>query len=132
MANTPEKVTPKKADEWRPVFLSTLRNTGNVRAACQATGITRKTAYQHRNQAPEFAAAWDEALEDAIDALEAVAINRARTSSDTLLIFLLKAHRPGLYRDTSRVLNFNVTPDDLKQMDEDDLDELERKLTSTR
>lgn len=100
MANASQKLTLKKADEWRPIFLTTLRNTGNVRAACQACGITRQAAYKARDNAPEFAAAWDEALEDAIDALEAVAINRARTSSDTLLIFLLKAHRPGLYRET--------------------------------
>jgi hypothetical protein len=100
MANALQKLTPKKADEWRPVFLNTLRNTGNVRASCQAAGITRQVAYAHRSSAKEFAAQWDEALQDAIDGLEAVAINRARTSSDTLLIFLLKAHRPEKYRET--------------------------------
>jgi hypothetical protein len=102
---TDENATPKKrvlADEWRPKFLASLRNSGNVRAACLAAGIDRRTAYRNRDNSTEFAAQWDEALQDAIDALEAVAINRARTSSDTLLIFLLKAHRPEKYRETVR------------------------------
>ncbi len=98
------KSTPKKrhAGEWRPLFLADLAKNGNVWAACRAAGIDRKTAYNHRDQSPEFAAAWDVALQDAIDILEAVAAERARKSSDTLLIFLLKAHRPDKYRETVR------------------------------
>jgi hypothetical protein len=103
-----ENATPKKrvlADEWRPRFLTALRNSANIRAACQAAGIDRRTAYRNRDSAPEFAAQWDEALQDAIDALEQTAIKRAQASSDTLLIFLLKAHRPDKYRET---INQNV------------------------
>ncbi len=96
-----EKVTPKKqgAGEWRPAFLAALRNSANVRASCMAAGISRKTAYQHRNRSAEFRAQWDDAIEDACDVLEAEAWQRARSTSDVLLIFLLKAHRPGMYRD---------------------------------
>lgn len=121
MTNALEKLTPKKADEWRPTFIATLRNSGNIRAACQAAGITRQVAYMHRNKAPEFAKDWDEALQDAIDALEAVAIQRARASSDTLLIFLLKAHRPGVYRET---INQHHTMNALSasQLTDEDLD----------
>lgn len=90
----------RSAGEWRPVFVEALRNSGNVRYACQQAGIDRKTAYKHRETAPEFAAQWDEALEDAIDALEVYARDRAKKNSDTLLIFLLKAHRPAVYRET--------------------------------
>lgn len=93
---------PKRADEWRPVFLQMLRNSGNVRAAATAAGVTRQTVYVHKRRSKEFAEAWEEAMEDAVDALEAVAIDRARKQSDTLLIFLLKAHRPGKYRETIR------------------------------
>lgn len=95
------KLTPKKrtAREWRPVFISTLRNTGNVRASCQAAGVSRPVAYNARESSPEFAKEWDTALQDAIDVLEAVARKRAQESSDTLLIFLLKSHRPEVYRD---------------------------------
>jgi hypothetical protein len=81
-------------------FLLAFRDTGNVRASCQAAGIGRQTAYDWRDQYPPFAAQWDEAQEDAVDVLEAVALQRAKATSDTLLIFLLKAHRPDKYRDT--------------------------------
>lgn len=105
---TRQNLTPEKrqrrpsADEWRPAFLAALRNSGNVRASCQAAKISREAAYSARANAPEFAAEWDSALEDAIDVLEATARQRAQASSDTLLIFLLKAHRPEKYRETTR------------------------------
>lgn len=125
------KSTPKKsAGEWRPAFIETLRNTANVRYACQKAGIDRKTAYKHRDSAPEFAAQWEEALEDAIDTLEAVAQDRARKNSDTLLIFLLKAHRPDKYRENTRSLNINLTPEQIEQMDDAQLADIERKLAA--
>lgn len=97
---TLKKEKRAKADEWRPLFIATLRNTANVRAASQAAGITRRTAYRNREACEEFKQAWDEAIEDACDILEANAFKRANTTSDTLLIFLLKAHRPAKYRET--------------------------------
>src|SRR4051794_38857909 len=100
------KSTPKKpkrtAGEWRPAFLAALRQHGNIRAACQAAGINRTTAYDHRARSAPFAAAWDTALEDACDVLEAMARQRAMATSDLLLIFLLKSHRPAVYRETYR------------------------------
>jgi hypothetical protein len=114
--------TPKKgrrqAREWRPAFIAGLRNGGNVRAAALAAGVDRHTVYRAREASPEFAQEWTDALEDACDILEAVATERAKASSDTLLIFLLKAHRPEKYRD--QVLNKfdgNVT---LRILDDDD------------
>ena len=94
-------MTPKKrpASEWRPIFLATLRNTANVRLAAQAAGIARPYAYAAREQSAEFRAQWDEAMAEAIDVLEAAARKRALESSDTLLIFLLKSHRPEVYRE---------------------------------
>jgi hypothetical protein len=98
-----ENYTPKKADEWRPVFLATLRNSANVRAACLAAGITRKAAYLSRDASAEFRRQWDEAIEEATDILEAAARKRAVESSDTLLIFLLKAHRPDKYGEKAKI-----------------------------
>lgn len=110
-----------KAEVWRPRFISALRNSGNVRASCQAAGVERSTAYRAYKQSKEFAAQWDEALEEAIDTLEAAAWQRARDGvtrrepvmykgaqvgekvvteySDTLMTLLLKAHRPEKYRE---------------------------------
>jgi hypothetical protein len=76
-----------------------LGATANVRAACDAAGVSRPVVYAHRARSQEFAAAWDVALEDACDRLEMIALERARSVSDTLLIFLLKAHRPAKYRE---------------------------------
>lgn len=83
-------------------FLGMLRQRGNVREACEAAGCGRSTAYEWKDTDPAFAAAWVTAIEDAIDGLETAAWARARKQSDTLLIFLLKAHRPALYRETTR------------------------------
>jgi hypothetical protein len=109
------------ADVWRPLFINALRNSANIRAACQSAGIARSAAYAARERSAEFAAAWDEALEEAVDTLEAAAWTRARDGvvrrkpimfqgqkvneeviveySDTVLIQLLKAHRPAKYRE---------------------------------
>ena len=64
--------------EWMPPFLLALRNSANVRASCQAAGISRKEAYKRRASLSKFREAWDEAVDDALDVLEAVAFQRAR------------------------------------------------------
>lgn len=90
---------------WQKVFISTLKNTGNIRLSAQAAGIERAQAYRARTRNPDFAIEWDNALDDATDHLEAVARQRALTISDTLLIFLLKAHRPERFRERFEVKN---------------------------
>jgi hypothetical protein len=52
----------KKPQEWRGVFLRTLRRTGNVRASAAAAGIDPGTAYDHQHKDPRFAAKWAKAL----------------------------------------------------------------------
>ena len=85
---------------WRPAFLQTLKETGNVLLSCKVAGISRKQAYLTRQKNAAFAAEWADCIEDAVDMLEAIAVQRAKTVSDVLLIFLLKAHRPEVYRET--------------------------------
>jgi hypothetical protein len=72
---------------------------GSVFFAAKQAGINKTTAYRHRESDPEFAAAWEAAKDDALDLLEATAHKRAHSTSDTLLIFLLKAGRPAKYRE---------------------------------
>lgn len=85
-------------------FLSRLRESGNIRASCEAAGVPRSTAYRWRDRWATFRDEWDEALEDALDILEATAWKRAvKEQSDRLLMFLLKAHRPDKYKDRSQV-----------------------------
>jgi hypothetical protein len=147
MKLTPEKLT---------AFCAALAETGIVARACKAVGISRQTAYEWREEIPEFAAAWERALRIGVTALEDEAHRRAfegideplthqgnftylydpvigddgepmldakgnrqykprldeagnhmvasvRKYSDTLAIFLLKAHAPEKYRENSRV-----------------------------
>ena len=88
---------------WEQAFLEAFRNSGNIRAACQAAGVPRATAYARRAKNKTFAAKWDEAREDAIDTLEATAWTRARATSDYLLWKLLQSNRRSLYGDKQQV-----------------------------
>lgn len=113
----------KIPENWKEIFVAALAKSPNVTAACQRAKVSRSWAYAQRDLDPEFAEAWDEALEMALDkavgeayrrGVEGVitrikytpdgskVIERTREYSDTLLMFLLKAHRPGTYRETVR------------------------------
>ena len=108
------------ATAWRGAFIERLKATGNVTLAASGAGVTRQHAYRTRNRSKAFRRSWEEALEQAMDLLEGEARRRATgikrdvwyagevvgeesVYSDTLLIFLLKAHRPHLYRDNVKV-----------------------------
>lgn len=113
------KLTPKKRQEsrWERGFLVALAQTANVTEAARLAKITRQRAYDLRDSSAEFKQAWDDALEQACDTLELEARRRAEKGvsktifykgkpvgkeinySDTLMIFLLKAHRPEKYRE---------------------------------
>jgi hypothetical protein len=82
--------------------------------------VARNTVYERRDADPEFAKAMADAIESGVDDLELEARRRAkdgslkpvfqggehvgdiREYSDTLTIFLLKAHRPEKYRDNHK------------------------------
>ncbi len=85
------------------VFITALRDTSTVYHAAQQARISRKTAYQWRDNDPQFAEAWDEALEDSVDVMETSVYKRAlgppdpdghyRGGDSLLKMFWLKAHR---------------------------------------
>lgn len=121
--------TPKKeVPVWRERFLSALSEHGSVSDAAETAGIGRATVYRERAIDPEFAAQWQLALDLGLDALEDAAKMRAKRMSDTLMIFLLKAHREK-YREQPRgSMNLNLSLDDLKDMSDDDLERLKQQL----
>src|SRR5437879_1558687 len=84
---------------WRAVFLRTLAKTPSVTFAAKAACVPRRTAYAHREQDPEFAEAWNDALDQSLDVLEHEVYQRAIEGDAQLAMFLLKAHRPAVYRD---------------------------------
>ena len=118
----------KFTKERREAFLKALADSGIVTIAAEIAGITRARVYQVRKEDPEFAAAWEEAEEQAADALEAEAWRRAvdgvpeplvsggkivrdddgqpiaiRRYSDALMLALLKARRPERFKDRAVV-----------------------------
>lgn len=114
------------------LFIKALGEFGVVAKACEIAGLDRSNAYQRRLKNPEFAAAWEAAIEDLADRLEAEAFRRAVVGtekgvwhqgvqvgtetqySDSLLALALKARRPSLYRDNSRVELGNVPGESFK------------------
>lgn len=121
-------VTQTTTKHWRLAFLDALRTHGIVTLAAQEAKIDRSTAYYERQRDPSFAQEWADALDRGVDMLEDVAKKRAYEGSDTLLIFLLKAHRPAVYRETIRTVNLNITPDELRNLSDDELDRLDAQL----
>lgn len=119
-----EQVVETKQRHWRHIFLDALAAHGIVTLAAQEAGIDRRTAYFLRDQDSTFDAEWKAALDRGVDMLEDVAKKRAYEGSDTLLIFLLKAHRPERYREITRSVQMNVTPEQVERMSDDDLDSL--------
>ena len=143
MAQRPKARSPKnKAKKTNPtrdvrsLFLEHLRKSANVSESARVAVISRATVHRWRQEDPDFAAAWDDAMEDATDTLEAEARRRAldgheeyvvsmgqivrdpetglplkqRKYSDALTALLLKAHRPERYRERHEVKNTgNVT-----------------------
>lgn len=99
---TPKKpVTGRKPDaSWHDRFIEILGASCNVTLAAEGAGVCRATAYQHRDLFPEFAKRWSDAEERAVDLLEEEAWKRAKTQSDTLMIFLLKGRRRHLYGES--------------------------------
>ena len=59
--------------------------------------------YDEKANDPAFAKRWELAVEEAVEVLEAMARQRAMKSSDLLLIFLLKALKPDVYREVRDV-----------------------------
>ena len=132
--------TPERAT----AFCAALAETCNVGKACKAINIARTTAYTWREDDPEFSGMWDRAMKVGVTALEDEAHRRAfegndepvfhqgsecgsvRKYSDTLAIFLLKAHAPDKYRENSKVeLSGSL---DLRKLSDEEIDEELAKL----
>lgn len=119
---------PKLTERKRRTFLECLETTGNVSRAAEAAALPRQSFYKRRRSDPQFAAQWDEAVEIGVASLEDEARRRAqegvlkpvfyqgaecgavREFSDTLLIFLLKAHRPEKYRERREITGADGAP----------------------
>ena len=98
-------------------FLAAVARTGNVTQAAEIAHIARSAHYQWLEADPVYAAAYEDAMEQAAQRLEAEARRRAeegveepvfyqgkqcgviRKYSDSLLMFLLKGAMPDKYKE---------------------------------
>ncbi len=106
-------------DRWtaarRKIFLTVLAESGNVRHAADSAGMDRSGAYLLRDRDPRFAAQWAEALEQTVDDLYAMLLDRVRNGStrtercgdkvktihsysNGLAMMILGRYRPTLHR----------------------------------
>lgn len=112
-----------KRDTKKKRFIETLAAQGTVSHAAQAAGVSRNTAYRWRQEDLDFAEAWYEAHENAVDAVESSIYQQAVGGNTLAAIFYLKAHRP-IYRDRlnidinqvqneieERMAQLGITPD---------------------
>jgi hypothetical protein len=116
MANA-KKLTVKRIEK----FCEVLRESCNVTLAAETIGVSRSHVYQARKRNKAFREAWDNALNEGLDKLEAEIVRRGfrgvetpvhyagkrvdtiRKYSDKLAMFFLKAHRPEKYRERAPV-----------------------------
>lgn len=142
---TPEERADQLADRdytrpWMRIFIRALTVMPNISVAARAADVTRSNAYLARDHDADFAAAWDEAKEVALDLLEQIAHQRATTGeerretrtvtkrvdghvveetttvvtrvhvSDGMLLALLRRHRPAAWRDTNVLPETDAPP----------------------
>ena len=116
----PAAAGQRVTDRVREIFIEEIARSGNISAAARVAGASRQEFYRTREEDPEFAAAWEDAIQQATDRLELEARRRAhdgyeepvfyqgvevatvRKYSDQLMIQLLKAHHPA-HRETRKI-----------------------------
>jgi hypothetical protein len=139
MANRTKR-TLKKDDK----FFDALGKGNPVEKALQASGYKRVAVYEWRAKDEEFRRKWDEAIDEAVELMEAEADRRAlegvkkpimyqgeqvgeiREYSDVLLIFRLKALRPDRYREHIRQELVGAGGDPIRHLREVSDEELEQ------
>lgn len=105
MARTPtQKPALKEGPVWTPSnlqarFLAATTKVGTVRAAARIAKINETTHRRWMKSDPKYSEAFANAKEIGIQELEDEARRRAMKGSDTMLIFMLKAARPAIYRE---------------------------------
>lgn len=106
--NSPEPRGQKRArgslttQKWQQKFLRSLKKTPSVKHACISAGVSRSTAYRQREADEAFAEKWNNAVAESVDELEAVAFKIATAGDANLIQFLLRCHRPEIYKETQR------------------------------
>lgn len=132
--------------DWAEPFLNAYREHLTLAAAAEAVHIDRVTAWRLKKRDPDFAEALEAIEEETTEAMEREAyrrgvegveqpvyqggaeVGRVRKFSDTLLIFMLKARRPDVYRERVSVEDEREARE-RKALEAEDEAALDRRLT---
>ncbi len=111
------KLTADQVVEAKGTIVRSLAMRGNVREATDAAGISRTLAYEWRTRDEPFREAWDDSVDEAVDRMEREMWRRGIEGferpviyqgeitdtyldySDSLLLTLVKGHRPEKYKE---------------------------------
>jgi hypothetical protein len=92
-----------RVKQWHAAFLRSLARSPSVTVAARSAGVSTRACYKARDADPEFAEAWNDAINKSVDTLEHEVFTRALKEDNQLAMFVLKAFRPERYRETSRL-----------------------------
>jgi hypothetical protein len=82
---------------------------GVIGIACDHCNVDRRTHRVWLETYPEYKEMFETMKERFVDGLEKVAIERAKEKSDSLMILMLKSHRPQTY---NQGIDLKVSPND--------------------
>lgn len=142
-------------DDRKQRWLEAFGQVFTVTTACKLAAVSRATVYRWRREDEDFAVAWADIDAANVEELEVEARRRAvegvvrpaaiagervdvREYSDQLLMFLLKARRPEVYRERhvvrhEKVADLNeLTPEKLRAMSDEELAALQAQLAQDR
>jgi hypothetical protein len=81
-----ENTKPRALHDWKPIFLAALADVPIVSNAARLARIDYRQVWRVRQDDPDFAQAWDDALEQGIDKAEQEAYRRAVTGFEEPVI----------------------------------------------
>ena len=87
----------------RRMFFTELQRTPIIGVAARAAGLTVAKVRACREADPRFAAAWDHALTQSVDAVESKLLEKALAGDLRAIESVLKAKRPEEYRERLEV-----------------------------
>ena len=104
--------------DWYDKFLQALAVSANVSRSARAAGKGRRTVYDARQADDAFALEWDEAIEEALDGIEIVVMQAAKSGEHLPVSqWVLAKRRSSVWGDRTKVeltgsVNFNRDADD--------------------
>lgn len=95
----------REPPDWVEPFLELYRVRGVVSWAAREVGVSRQRVYAYRDVNPDFAVRMDAAAEEAIDVIEAKAVEVAvQEPNPQLLMFMLRNRRRAVYGDQTKTV----------------------------